>query len=59
MLLYQRFCLFLGLPHAYQTKIFNSPQKNENFIILVKNTSSSRSVKGHSPVSRWELNCST
>ncbi|PFK81053.1 aspartate phosphatase, partial [Bacillus thuringiensis] len=26
------------------------------FIILAKKTPSSRSVKGHSPVSRWEMN---
>jgi len=26
------------------------------FIILAKKTPSSRSVKGHSPVSRWEKN---
>ncbi|MDW9207297.1 hypothetical protein BTTOUR_00495 [Bacillus thuringiensis serovar toumanoffi] len=26
------------------------------FIILAKKSPSSRSVKGHSPVSRWEMN---
>ncbi|PGQ49846.1 hypothetical protein COA20_05260 [Bacillus thuringiensis] len=26
------------------------------FIILAKKTPSSRSLKGHSPVSRWEMN---
>ncbi|PEI33512.1 hypothetical protein CN556_13200 [Bacillus wiedmannii] len=29
---------------------------NVLFIILAKKTPSSRSMKGHSPVSRWEMN---
>ncbi len=31
-------------------------ESSNSFIILVKKTPSLRSVNGHSPVSRWEMN---
>ncbi|PDY96852.1 hypothetical protein COD89_10935 [Bacillus thuringiensis] len=36
-------------------KVYKTPH-HPHFIILAKKTPSSRSVKGHSPVSRWEMN---
>ncbi|PNK24699.1 hypothetical protein CBR59_24300 [Bacillus thuringiensis] len=55
-LLFCQYVLFRKNKQNKKLKFCSHLFTKQSFFILAKKTPSSRSVKGHSPVSRWEMN---